>query len=72
MMRKLECDICLPDINDFYNISAEIVDRNQQLLNMAAAHPQGAKSLTGGRVVVLRDDVSENYLSDWYSRLTLC
>ncbi|CCM03670.1 uncharacterized protein FIBRA_05814 [Fibroporia radiculosa] len=52
---KLECDICSPDINHFYDVSYEIVDINQQLLGMAAGHSQGSKLLSAGRVVVLRD-----------------
>ncbi|GLB35762.1 putative DSHCT [Lyophyllum shimeji] len=54
-LQKLECDICLPDIDSFYDDSFDIVELNQRLLAMAVAHPQGAKSMMGGRVVILRD-----------------
>ncbi|KAF8079036.1 antiviral helicase [Lyophyllum atratum] len=54
-LRKLDCDICLHDINSFYDDSFDIVNLNQRLLTMAVAHPQGAKSMMGGRVVILRD-----------------
>ncbi|KAI0257289.1 antiviral helicase [Lactifluus subvellereus] len=54
-LSKLECDICLGDINKYYDISAEIVHINQQLLGLASTHVQGSKSFSGGRVVVLRD-----------------
>lgn len=57
-MAKLECDICLEDINAYYDISADLVYINQQLLFMASGHPQGIKSLLPGRVVILRDGVS--------------
>ncbi|RDB28581.1 hypothetical protein Hypma_015957 [Hypsizygus marmoreus] len=54
-LQKLECDICLPDIYDFYDDSFDIVELNQRLLAMAISHPQGMKSLLAGRVVILRD-----------------
>ncbi|KAJ7116795.1 antiviral helicase [Mycena crocata] len=52
---KLVCDVCQPDINAFYDDSFAIVTSNQRLLTMAVSHPQGAKSLASGRVVILRD-----------------
>ncbi|KAJ7750230.1 antiviral helicase [Mycena metata] len=52
---KLSCDVCQPDINAFYDASFTIVSSNQRLLAMAVGHPQGAKSLAPGRVIVLRD-----------------
>lgn len=57
-MPKLECDICLEDINAYYDVSADLVYLNQKLLFMASGHPQGIKSLLPGRVVILRDSVS--------------
>ena len=56
-MAKLECETCQPDIRQFYDISTQIIDLNSRLVTMAADHPQGSKSLSAGRVVVLRDDV---------------
>jgi len=52
---KLECDICLGDINKYYDLSAEIVDINQRLLGLTSSDRQGSKFLSSGRVVVLRD-----------------
>lgn len=52
---KLKCDLCLSDINAFYDESFEILALNEKLLTMALGHPQGAKSLSNGRVVILRD-----------------
>ncbi|KAF8204296.1 ATP-dependent RNA helicase [Mycena galopus ATCC 62051] len=52
---KLSCDVCRPDINEFYDDSFAIVSLNQRLLTMAVSHPQGVKSLASGRVVILRD-----------------
>ncbi|KAF9469690.1 antiviral helicase [Collybia nuda] len=54
-LAKLECNACLPDINAFYDDSYDILDYNRRLLVMAVSHPQGAKSLVTGRVVILRD-----------------
>ncbi|KAJ7897302.1 antiviral helicase [Mycena olivaceomarginata] len=54
-LAKLSCDVCQHDINEFYDDSFAIVALNQRLLTMAVSHPQGAKSLASGRVVVLRD-----------------
>ncbi|KAI9511739.1 antiviral helicase [Russula earlei] len=56
-LSKLECDTCSKDINKYYDITAEIVAINQQLLELASTHVQGSKSLSSGRVVVLRDGV---------------
>ncbi|KAI9462301.1 antiviral helicase [Lactarius psammicola] len=52
---KLECDICLGDINKYYDSAAPIVNANQQLLKLASTHMQGLKLLSSGRVVILRD-----------------
>ncbi|KAH9065893.1 antiviral helicase [Lactarius vividus] len=52
---NLECDVCLGDINICYDSSAAIVKINQQLLKLASTHTQGLKSLSPGRVVILRD-----------------
>lgn len=62
-LRKLECEICLEDINKHYDISAEIVGINQQLLGLAPTHVQGSKSFSAGRVVVLRDGVRRSLVS---------
>lgn len=58
-MRRLDCDICLQDIEDYYDTTARIIDDNQSLLSMAAVNPLGAKVLSLGRVVILRDEVRE-------------
>ncbi|KAF8665387.1 hypothetical protein AX16_000406 [Volvariella volvacea WC 439] len=52
---KLECEQCSPSIDLFYEFSSEIVNANAKLLRMASEHPQGAKILSPGRVVILRD-----------------
>lgn len=57
-MRRLDCPICLQDIEDYYDTTASIIDHNQRLLSMVAGNPHGAKLLSAGRVVILRDGVS--------------
>ncbi|KAI0035130.1 antiviral helicase [Vararia minispora EC-137] len=54
-LAKLECDICGEDIHRYYDVSADLVDLNEQLVTLASNHIQGSKSLSTGRVVVLRD-----------------
>jgi hypothetical protein len=59
VLPKLECDICSPDIHVFYDTSHAITAKNMDLLMLAAQHPQGAKLLSPGRVVIVRDGVSD-------------
>ncbi|KIM88714.1 hypothetical protein PILCRDRAFT_2912 [Piloderma croceum F 1598] len=54
-MEKLSCEVCLPDINGYYDDSYGVVAINQNLISMAICHPQGVKLLASGRVVVLHD-----------------
>jgi len=54
-LQKLECDICLEDMNKHYDCSAALVNINQELLKLASTHMQGLKLLSSGRVVILRD-----------------
>ena len=58
-MRRLDCDVCLQDIEDYYDMTGNIIDHSQRLLSMAADNPHGAKLLSSGRVVILRDGVSK-------------
>lgn len=60
-LQKLDCDICLQDIEDYYDFTSAVIDSNQQLITMAADHPQGSKLLASGRVVILRDGVRTNF-----------
>ncbi|KIO25229.1 hypothetical protein M407DRAFT_25451 [Tulasnella calospora MUT 4182] len=52
---KLQCEICNNDIELFYEISAEVVERNRKIIALALANSQGGKLLGPGRVVILRD-----------------
>lgn len=58
-MQTLDCEICLQDIEEYYDTTVDIIDHNQHLLSMAADNPHGVKLLSSGRVVILRDGVSE-------------
>ena len=58
-MQKLDCDICSQDIEEYYDTTVDIIDHNQRLLSMAADNHHGARLLCPGRVVILRDSVSE-------------
>ena len=66
-LSKLECEVCVGDIRAYYNLSADLVELNDRLLALTAASPRGAKSLSPGRVVVLRDGVSE-----WVAAWVIC
>ncbi|KAI0718916.1 antiviral helicase [Cerioporus squamosus] len=50
---ELDCDVCAPDLERFYDISFDIVELNHQILTKAVA--KGGRYLTPGRVVILRD-----------------
>jgi antiviral helicase SKI2 len=56
-LRKLDCEICLQDIDEYYDLNSLVISQTQQLIAMAADHPQGSKLLASGRVVILRDGV---------------
>lgn len=58
---KLTCEHCSRDIESFYDASREAVELTNQLIVLAAAHPQGSKFFSPGRVVVLRDGVRSSY-----------
>ncbi|ESK96232.1 dead deah box rna helicase [Moniliophthora roreri MCA 2997] len=54
-LKRLECGVCSADIEQYYDVSAEIVSLNQMLLFMASSHPRGSKTFDAGRIVILRD-----------------
>lgn len=60
-MPKISCEVCLPDIHQYYDDSYDIVANNQKLISMAISHPQGARLLASGRVVILRDEVCSQH-----------
>ncbi|KIP11764.1 hypothetical protein PHLGIDRAFT_99229 [Phlebiopsis gigantea 11061_1 CR5-6] len=54
---KLECDQCLPDIENLYDDIAQIIEYNTQLLRIddSSRHKSSKQLLQPGRVVVLND-----------------
>ena len=62
VMPKLDCNICLPDIDLYYDETAEIVEKNGRLVEIALRYPEGSKILNAGRVVILRDGVILGFL----------
>jgi antiviral helicase SKI2 len=51
----LDCAVCQTDIDLYYDESLKIVEENQTLLGIALG--QDSRTLSSGRVVVLRDEV---------------
>ncbi|CAA7264771.1 unnamed protein product [Cyclocybe aegerita] len=52
---KLQCDVCLPDIETQYDEISDITRKNQDLYEITIAQRQASKTFFPGRVVVLRD-----------------
>ncbi|CAG8732695.1 16209_t:CDS:2, partial [Cetraspora pellucida] len=59
--QKLDCTICNPDIKDYYDISTRILELNHRLLGKIISTPQGNKSLSQGRIVIINN--SDNMLN---------
>lgn len=59
MLRKLSCEVCLPDIGQYYDDIVDIVERSYNLLKTDDGHRhKGSKQLLQqGRVVILNDGV---------------
>lgn len=54
----LDCAVCHPDIELFYDESLKIVEETQKLLSIALKQgPQASRTFGPGRVVILRDGV---------------
>jgi len=51
---KLTCELCLPDIEHYYDASLEAVELSRQLADLAVKS-RGSKFLAPGRVVILKD-----------------
>lgn len=71
-LRKLVPGRQTDELNDFYNLSARIVELNTAVLEGVLSHPSAAKLLSTGRVIILMDAVSALYLSlASYGNLTI-
>ncbi|CAG8613968.1 3229_t:CDS:10, partial [Racocetra persica] len=58
--QKLDCTICNPDIKDYYSISTRILELNRKLLGKIILTPQGKKSLSQGRIVIINNSSYRN------------
>jgi len=56
LIAKLDCDVCSPDMESFYDICASIVSMNERMYATARKNIY-SKTFAIGRVVVLRDKV---------------
>ncbi|KZV82840.1 ATP-dependent RNA helicase [Exidia glandulosa HHB12029] len=54
-LARLDCEICNPDINAYYDACFSITAKNQRLVELGMKSVLGDKYMTMGRVVVLRD-----------------
>ena len=59
-LEKLSCELCLPDIESYYDVMADILDFNYRMMSFdEARRRKGSKQLLQcGRLVVLVDGVS--------------
>ncbi|CAG8494958.1 1278_t:CDS:10 [Ambispora gerdemannii] len=55
--KKLDCTICNPDINQYYNVSTRICDLNRELMQKIASMPTG---ISPGRVVIINNSFYRN------------
>lgn len=46
------------ELRDYYDLSLRVVQQRQAILRLAVSKQQGSKTISSGRVVVLRDGVS--------------
>lgn len=55
-LKKLDCEHCLNGgINDYYDLSADIVDLSRRMIDKAVVSTQGMRLLSTGRIVVIVD-----------------
>ncbi|KAI0081161.1 ATP-dependent RNA helicase [Panus rudis PR-1116 ss-1] len=52
---KLSCDVCNPDISQYYDDSSAIVEYTNHMHQFASIQPTSTKHFTPGRIVILRD-----------------
>ncbi|KAJ9111455.1 hypothetical protein QFC19_001224 [Naganishia cerealis] len=52
---QVQCEVCSPDIEAFYDVSAEVARMNTRLIQAAATNHQGNKTMSAGRLVLLYD-----------------
>lgn len=50
---RLDCAVCSVDLDAIYTVFSEVTRLNSQALRLAAAHPQGLRTFSSGRLVIL-------------------
>ena len=60
-LRQLDCTICGPDLDSFYDICGEVVLLNRtMMLQHISKSPAGHRALTPGRLVLVNNNVYRN------------
>ncbi|RIA89533.1 hypothetical protein C1645_772097 [Glomus cerebriforme] len=58
--QKLECPICIRDINEYYDVSTDIVKLNKQLYEKINNLPIRFKALVPGKIIVINNNSYRN------------
>ena len=67
-MGRLQCSICLPDIDAYFDLSTKILGLNYELRERIVKSPVGAKSLAPGRIIIINNSVRSPEIS-YYSQV---
>ncbi|KAI8148032.1 NUC185 domain-containing protein [Fennellomyces sp. T-0311] len=60
-LRQLDCTICGPDLDTFYDICGEVVQLNRtMMLQHISKSPAGHRALTPGRLVIVNSNIYRN------------
>lgn len=71
-LRLLDCTICGPDLDRFYDVSGEVVQLNRtMMLQHISRTPAGNRALTAGRLVIANSAVSAANVAAVRSVVTL-
>ncbi|KAF9210880.1 hypothetical protein BGZ59_008812 [Podila verticillata] len=62
-LKKLDCQICNKDIEEFYDMSTRMIQLNHQLMEKLLKQAAGMRALSAGRVVVLNSVFRRNTLA---------
>ncbi|CDH60942.1 antiviral helicase [Lichtheimia corymbifera JMRC:FSU:9682] len=60
-LRQLDCTICGPDLEQFYDVCGEVITLNRNMmLQYISKSPAGNRALTAGRIVIVNNNVYRN------------
>lgn len=60
-LRQLDCTICGPDLEQFYDVCGEVITLNRNMmLQYISKSPAGNRALTAGRIVIVNNNVGFN------------